>query len=636
MHPDWINALARLIPLILTTRILPKGLKITGRTLIDKSKTTDKRPISVLKALDSFLDTTVNSHLAQAIEKTQVLDHTIAAYRKGRSCNELSLNNILAIQDVINNKQTILAHIDEDKEKYFDRISTELQMLPLHIIGFPTHGYSEWIAESLSDLKINTSTPLGTVQNIYECGVRQGSALSCTIANMVAWLSASAWISPVTLQPDTITGSSVPHKGYIPHILSPNESEHANPQQLNTHSFCDDAGRYLSSTDPLELIDRIQYNLTISGYMSIVNKLGVRADKSKIRIYNISPTVDIPPFHYTAWNHSCRTVNTKNIPKEIHFTDGTVSTTATNRNLGVHNSMDGSTQIRHNNKIPYIKLQRNRLLRLHVSHQLFPTLYSALVSSHAVFNPLAIATPLNKYLKDDIQFLPRLKKFYHLHPKDEAHPIFLSAMIGGNAFKSITSILLQAYTRELMVLPNCPPRYPITTNHTLTRSLLHSTTSTPSIKPNSVYQTAQICSDAGFFIRHTSTVVINYALDNLAHINRHEYIPVGTTTHHPSLPLPSKVFDNLLTSTNRKFMMGSLHHRALLYACTQIDANYPPPSQYEQATLPYKANNLPATHPQDVRQSTSYYTDHLIHAHKCISISNSFIHHMTLTIQPGP
>ena len=331
----------------------------------------------------------------------------------------------------------------------------------LHIIGFPTHGYSEWIAESLSDLKINTSTPLGTVQNIYECGVHQGSALSCTIANMVAWLSASAWISPVTLQPDTITGSSVPHKGYIPHILSPNESEHANPQQLNTHSFCDDAGRYLSSTDPLELIDRIQYNLTISGYMSIVNKLGVRADKSKIRIYNISPTVDIPPFHYTAWNHSCRTVNTKNIPKEIHFTDGTVSTTATNRNLGVHNSMDGSTQIRYNNKIPYIKLQRNRLLRLHVSHQLFPTLYSALVSSHAVFNPLAIATPLNKYLKDDIQFLPRLKKFYHLHPKDEAHPIFLSAMIGGHAFKSITKHI-QVNSWSYQTVYHGTPSRPIT------------------------------------------------------------------------------------------------------------------------------------------------------------------------------
>ena len=195
------------------------------------------------------------------------------------------------------------------------------------------------------------------------------------------------------------------------------------------------------------------------------------------------------------------------------------------------------------------------------SHQLFPTLYSALVSSHAVFNPLAIATPLNKYLKDNIQFLPFLKKFYHLHPKDEAHPIFISAMIGGHAFKSITSILLHvAYTRELMVLPkNCPPRYPIMTNHTLTRSLLHSTTSTPS-----VYQTSQICSpDAGFFIHHTSSTpvgIINYALDHLAHINRHEYIPVGTTTHHPSLLLTFKVFDNLLTSTNRKFMIGSPHH----------------------------------------------------------------------------
>ena len=60
MHPDWLKALSRMIPIILTIRILPQSLKTTGHTLIDKPGTTDKRPILVLQALDSFLDTTVN------------------------------------------------------------------------------------------------------------------------------------------------------------------------------------------------------------------------------------------------------------------------------------------------------------------------------------------------------------------------------------------------------------------------------------------------------------------------------------------------------------------------------------------------------------------------------------------------
>ena len=86
-------------------------------------------------------------------------------------------------------------------------------------------------------------------------------------------------------------------------------------------------------------------------------------------------------------------------------------------------------------------------------------------------------------------------------------------------FKSIVSILLQAYTRELvMVLPNCPPKYPTTPLHILVRSLLHSPISHPSSTPNSVHKTALISADAGYHIRHNSTVVVNYALDNIAHV----------------------------------------------------------------------------------------------------------------------
>ena len=67
LHPDWTDCLQQLIPLTLTTRILPKAMKITGRTLIDKPKTTDKRPISIQQAFDSYLDTIVNARLASTI-----------------------------------------------------------------------------------------------------------------------------------------------------------------------------------------------------------------------------------------------------------------------------------------------------------------------------------------------------------------------------------------------------------------------------------------------------------------------------------------------------------------------------------------------------------------------------------------
>ena len=251
----------------------------------------------------------------------------IAAYRKGRSSTELTLNNLLALQGAIGDTPNLplLAQIDEDKEKYFDRISTELQLLPFHILGFPTGGYTEWIAESLSDVKIHTNTPFGTCINSFDCGVRQGSALSCTIANMVGWLSATAWISPPPPQSlsSSTTDPTNPHSGYRPPTLSPNpiDSPSRSSTLLLAHTYCDDASRYLSAPTIALLFQLIQNNLTVSGYMSIVNKLGVRADKSCVRLYNIPPGTIIPRFYYTAWNHGLQTVTTASVPTEIHFTD---------------------------------------------------------------------------------------------------------------------------------------------------------------------------------------------------------------------------------------------------------------------------------------------------------------------------
>ena len=117
----------------------------------------------------------------------------------------------------------------------------------------------------------------------------------------------------------------LPHDGYIPHVPSPNIEDATSTTQLDTHSFCDDTGRYLTAKSTPQLNSRFQYNLKISGYMSIVNKLGVSADKSRIRLYNMPPDYTPPDFYSTAWNNSCRSVNTKKIPTDIHFTKGIIT-----------------------------------------------------------------------------------------------------------------------------------------------------------------------------------------------------------------------------------------------------------------------------------------------------------------------
>ncbi|GFH56611.1 predicted protein [Chaetoceros tenuissimus] len=170
LHPCWMRALDQLANIILVTRLLPPQLKLTGRVLIDKPDSTDKRPISILHAYDSYI---VAQALSSIVEKLGIYDDTIAAYRPGHSCDDCTLNHLLAVQDTLDRPEEdiLLCQIDEDKEKFFDRITTELQMLPFHLMGFPPKGFIEWIAESLHNVTVLTTIPYGPVKTSFYCGI---------------------------------------------------------------------------------------------------------------------------------------------------------------------------------------------------------------------------------------------------------------------------------------------------------------------------------------------------------------------------------------------------------------------------------------------------------------------------------
>jgi len=93
LHPVWTEGLDQLVPLILSTRLLSRPLKICGRTLIPKPGKTERRPISLFNALDSYLDTLVNRHLSSTVEKLNILDESIAAYRPRANHVQTSLSN---------------------------------------------------------------------------------------------------------------------------------------------------------------------------------------------------------------------------------------------------------------------------------------------------------------------------------------------------------------------------------------------------------------------------------------------------------------------------------------------------------------------------------------------------------------
>lgn len=597
LHPCWMRSLDRLTNLILVTRILPKSLKTTGRVLIDKPNTTDKRPISILHAYDSYIDTIVATHLAKAVEDLQIYDDTIAAYRPGHSCSDCTLNHLLAIQDTISRDDYYLCQLDEDKEKFFDRITTELQLLPLHLMGFPNDGYIEWIAESLNNVAILTATPFGSVETTFECGVRQGSALSCVIANAVAWLSAAPW---------TMDLDNAPPPGHQPAQLHPFDITHNNSGMLHKFSYCDDSSAYITSTDIQQLFEFIARDIVMSNTISIVTKLSINAKKSHIRITNLPSRYPIPSFHYISWHHGTKTVQAKRIPTS-NMTDKRL--TDSFRLFGTHSNGKGHTQENQRQHFPKMHAARASFKNLHLQPATFTTQFPALVTSTVNFNVLAMSYNLEAAIKDDyITIYKYAAQIFGLHPAaDSMYSMFLPTTALGHNFTGILTLQLAiAIARELFVTLNAPHPQQTSLLQVRARAMLHNLTITAStydpldILPHALHQLALL----GIYLVPTTYPIANQAL---AQLIQHDIstTAIGTPKQQPNgtrSPL-----DNLLNGTNIKYTSIDPIYRSLLVTIYSLaNTMNTPYHRSETFTEIFQAHTMPTpvhnpNHPPQTR-----------------------------------
>ncbi|GFH58680.1 hypothetical protein CTEN210_15156 [Chaetoceros tenuissimus] len=555
LHPCWMQALDQLTNSILVTRILPPQLKRTGRVLIDKPDSTDKRPISILHAYDSYIDTIVAKALSSAIEKLGVYDDTIAAYRPGHSCADCTLNHLLAVQDVRDRTDIFLCQLDEDKEKYFDRITTEMQLLPFHLMGFPNKGYQEWIAESLHNVTVITTTPYGPVTTSFLCGVRQGSALSCPIANADAWLCAAPWVIP-------LEGFPTP-AGHTPIELHPYDRKHENPATLTKHSYCDDSSAYITAPTLEELYEHIEHDVHMSNVMSIVTKLSINAKKSRIRIYNMPKETPVRQFSYISWHHLTKTVRMERIPTDNM---AALSETSLIRQFGTYSNPEAHTNFNHPKHFAKMHAARKSFQNRHLTSTTFSSQFTALVTSTLGFNTLAMSYSLEDAIKDDhITLYKFATKAYNIRiPADTFHNVFLPQTTLGHGFRGCLTIHLAiAMARELFVTLNAPNPASCSLLQTRTRAMLHRITTsskksnTQNFLPHAIQQLALL----GIFLHSTDYPVINKALSML-HMDDVSTNEIGYPA--PELKKLPSPLTHILNRNNTKYSMVAENYRGLL------------------------------------------------------------------------
>ena len=129
-------------------RILPQRAKIQTRVPIPKPKPGETRPLSLLHDDMCFILGFITKFYTLKCEEIKLFPPSIRAYRQGMSTSFITLLDISVREDAITFGR-MMALTSEDEEKFFDRVSLEVQLAVLTILGFPAQGFLEMKAEEM-------------------------------------------------------------------------------------------------------------------------------------------------------------------------------------------------------------------------------------------------------------------------------------------------------------------------------------------------------------------------------------------------------------------------------------------------------------------------------------------------------
>jgi len=297
----WRNLFWKIIKLMLIMRYIPNDLKKIARYPIPKpGKRNEYRPISLCNDVYCFLNGIITEITSAAIEKVMLLHKGITSYRQGKSCATLVTVEQCFREDCIE-KNLPTVQIDEDEEKFFDRVCLEIILSSMRINGFPESGFIEFKACMMGEKIVEIITCKGTAFAKFVCGLEQGNPDSPTIANLVIKMKHDVWRTMSDELRDLLqrdkNGNCDRYRFYI---CDKDDGE----VWVYMMGYCDDNTKFLQAADENDLLPLVQRYVQLSGDLSMVTKIGRKSSKCEIQFYNISAklTIRLQKCWSTAWS----------------------------------------------------------------------------------------------------------------------------------------------------------------------------------------------------------------------------------------------------------------------------------------------------------------------------------------------
>ena len=286
----WQRQLLNIIKLILIMRYVPSSLKKIARFPIPKpGKTGEYRPISLCNDLYCFLNGIITTYTSAGIERARILHDGLVAYRVGKGCHSLVTIEQCFREDCVAGRWPAV-QLDEDEEKFFDRIPVAILLAAMRVNGFPEEGFIEFKASAMGAKEVEIITCKGTTYARFVCGLEQGNPDSPTVANLVIKFKHDVW--------DVISEE-------IKKIFKRNKHSHREKYVFNSVDFldgqviickigyCDDNSKFIRVENEADLVKLVQYYLQLAGDLSMVTKIGRKGSKCDIQFFNVSADLTI-------------------------------------------------------------------------------------------------------------------------------------------------------------------------------------------------------------------------------------------------------------------------------------------------------------------------------------------------------
>ena len=138
LPPPWIHTAQRLVNHCLVHRNLPQATKDHTKVHIPKpGDPFASHPITLNYDWEAFLTGWISDKISDDLERANTLPSYITSYQKGNFFDDLTLNHIMFLEDIQQFPNDIRAALSDDIEKFFDRITTETQIVAMYHHGCP-------------------------------------------------------------------------------------------------------------------------------------------------------------------------------------------------------------------------------------------------------------------------------------------------------------------------------------------------------------------------------------------------------------------------------------------------------------------------------------------------------------------